>query len=73
MQDDILTKDEIRWIKNQWIKWKRFKIELEDLLQEARLAKWKGKNIQKALEEYYQNWSQDPLSYAKRDKGSRIK
>jgi len=61
---EVLTSDEIRFVKDLFKKVKEFKIELEDLYQEARLAKLSGESVSAHLEKYCATWSHDPCSFA---------
>ncbi|MEN6440905.1 MAG: hypothetical protein ABFD97_20230 [Syntrophobacter sp.] len=61
---EILTESEMLLVKNLWRKAKRFKIELEDLLQEARLAKCMGIDVKEHLERYIETWRRDVCSTA---------
>ena len=68
MDHELLTRDEIALVHSIWKKYARYKIELEDLLQEARLAKWLGRDVSEALCQYCEKWRHDPLSWAQNDK-----
>lgn len=61
---EILTDSEVLLVENLWRKARRFKIELEDLLQEARLAKCSGEDVQEHLSRYVRQWGNDPCSAA---------
>lgn len=64
MTDEILSPKEIRLVKGIWQRYRQYKVELEDLLQEARMLKFQNKNIQTGLEKYCQHWNRDVLSRA---------
>lgn len=64
MKDEILSPKEIEFIRDLWRKYRRFKMELEDLLQEGRLLKFQNKDLKKELEKYCRNWSEDALSHS---------
>jgi hypothetical protein len=65
MADEILTYAEIALVKAAWKQVKRYKVELEDLLQEARLAKYIGEDVRGHLDQYTQSWRGDVLSDAR--------
>ena len=67
MDHELLTRDEIALVRSIWKKYACYKIELEDLLQEACLAKWLGRDVSKALCQYCEKWRRDPLSRARND------
>lgn len=64
MKEEILTSEEIKQIRKIWLQKRHLKIELEDLLQEARLLKWRKEDIFEGLRRYCRNWSEEPLSYS---------
>jgi hypothetical protein len=65
MAEEILTNAEIAQVKAAWRNVKRYKVELEDMMQEARLAKYIGEDVKGHMDQYMEHWRGDVLSDAR--------